>query len=592
MGRSTRIYKKRIGPDVKKRWSKVSKIVSEALPQPSNFEVISDTPNSKGKSEKVSSSKKKLGDQDIYETYSVSDFEYCLIDIKELQSLLLEAALCKNCKKNSLQLHQSKHAGLASTIQVSCTNCNKISECQNSKCVTDVDNNSFHDVNLRLVYGMRCIGRGKAAADMFCAVMNLPPPPFRYYKHEQFLEQAAEKVCKASMAAAVTEAITENDGDKDLSVALDGSWQKRGHTSLNGVVSCTSLSTGKVLDIEVMSKYCRCINKFDDQHDEKCYSNYKGTSGGMEVAGALAIFNRSKAQYDVQYVNYLGDGDSRAFDSVIEAKPYGDCEIKKIECVGHVKKRMGRRLREMRSIKPKPTLEDGKPLTGKNRLTLLAVGRIQEYYSLAIKRNHHSVSAMKSAIWASYFHIGASDNQTQKHGLCPQDPETTWCKYIKAKHNNENYRHEEHFHLPEAVMKYIKPAYQALSDTKLLEKCVAGKTQNPNESLNSVIWRYVPKKTFVAINTLRFGVYEAVSTFNDGNRSKCEMFKQLGVEPGKNLVRAMKMLDLRRVARAEKLEKELQMKIRKKRKFARQRLEEKYEEEEGPDNPSYEAGKF
>lgn len=36
------------------------------------------------------------------------------------------------------------------------------------------------------------------------------------------------------------------------------SWQKRGHRSLNGIVSVTSLDTGRVLDDVIMSKNCLC----------------------------------------------------------------------------------------------------------------------------------------------------------------------------------------------------------------------------------------------------------------------------------------------------------------------------------------------
>lgn len=42
----------------------------------------------------------------------------------------------------------------------------------------------------------------------------------------------------------------------NLSVAIDGTCQKRGYGSLNGVVTCTSIETEKVLDVHILSKYC------------------------------------------------------------------------------------------------------------------------------------------------------------------------------------------------------------------------------------------------------------------------------------------------------------------------------------------------
>lgn len=153
------------------------------------------------------------------------------------------------------------------------------------------------------------------------------------------------------MSEAIKEAVAANDGCSDLAIALDGSWQKRGHTSLNGILSATSLDTGKVVDIEIFSKYCNCSCRFLSvgPHEEKCWSNYHGTSGAMEVSGAVQIFQRSLSTHNVRYLQYLGDGDTKAFMDVSAMKPYGeDVEIKKIECVGHVQKRMRTRRRTLK----------------------------------------------------------------------------------------------------------------------------------------------------------------------------------------------------------------------------------------------------
>ncbi|GFV29481.1 hypothetical protein TNCV_2727891, partial [Trichonephila clavipes] len=39
---------------------------------------------------------------------------------------------------------------------------------------------------------------------------------------------ATRETCEHSMAEAVREAVDENDGKRDLAVAVDGSWLKRG----------------------------------------------------------------------------------------------------------------------------------------------------------------------------------------------------------------------------------------------------------------------------------------------------------------------------------------------------------------------------
>ncbi|GFX71902.1 transposable element Tc1 transposase [Trichonephila clavipes] len=60
----------------------------------------------------------------------------------------------------------------------------------------------------------------------------------------------------------------------------------------------------------------------------------------MEVEGAFRIFNRSEVLHNLRYTQYLGDGDSKAYKAVLESKPYKDVNIEKLECVGHVEKRM------------------------------------------------------------------------------------------------------------------------------------------------------------------------------------------------------------------------------------------------------------
>jgi hypothetical protein len=214
--------------------------------------------------------------------------------------------------------------------------------------------------------------------------------------------------------------------------------------------------------------------------------------------------------------------------------------------------------------------------------------KIQTFYGLAIRRNTHSVKEMRNAVWASYYHI-ASTNEKPQHRLCPKGQDS-WCKYQKSLANKETYDHSKHFHLPQTIMTLLKPIFKSLSQSDLLKKCLKGKSQNPNESLNNLIWARLPKRTFVTLRTLQFGVAEAVLSFNNGYVSKVKVMEQLGFEPGKNMVVAMKVLDRKRVYFADKAERELEKKIRQKRTLLKRKLEDRYEDEEDPDNPTYNPG--
>lgn len=231
---------------------------------------------------------------------------------------------------------------------------------------------------------------------------------------------------------------------------------------------------------------------------------------------------------------------------MVKDNPYGDVVISKLECIGHIQKRMGSRLRRLETSLKGKILCDGKSISGKNRLTDGAIDRLQNYFGLAIRQNLDSVENMRRAIWAIYFHT-LSTNETPNHGLCPAGADS-WCKYRKGLITGEKYNHSNS--LPTAIMDEIKPIFKDLAQQDLLKKCLHGRTQNPNESLHNVIWSRIPKTVFVGIYTLHFGVFDAISTFNEGNVTKCLVLQLLGLSAGHNTVEAMKRLDRERLRSA------------------------------------------
>ena len=77
--------------------------------------------------------------------------------------------------------------------------------------------------------------------------------------YKKMLLNGVKEACNKSMVEAVKEAVEENNGGKNVRVALYGTWQKRGLSSLNGLIIATSTDIGK--DFEVLSKYCSCKKK-------------------------------------------------------------------------------------------------------------------------------------------------------------------------------------------------------------------------------------------------------------------------------------------------------------------------------------------
>ena len=71
----------------------------------------------------------------------------------------------------------------------------------------------------------------------------------------------------------------------------------------------------------------------------QCKTNYQGSAPSMETEGIKRIFGRSKETRKLQYTEYFGDGDSKAYNEVENA--YENIHVEKKECIGHVQKRVG-----------------------------------------------------------------------------------------------------------------------------------------------------------------------------------------------------------------------------------------------------------
>ena len=116
-----------------------------------------------------------------------------------------------------------------------------------------------------------------------------------------------------------------------------------------------------------------------------CAINHHESSGAMESAGAISIFCSSLSKFNLRYSHYIGDGDTKAYSKVREARPYGETLIpEKLECLVHVQKRLGTRLRNLRTIKKKKKLNDSKTLSGKGRLTDASINLMRNYFGMAI----------------------------------------------------------------------------------------------------------------------------------------------------------------------------------------------------------------
>ncbi|GFV28963.1 uncharacterized protein LOC101238613 [Trichonephila clavipes] len=129
-------------------------------------------------------------------------------------------------------------------------------------------------INSSIVLGLRIIGKGFSAGKKLCAFLGLPfLSKLAFRNQERKLLKATERVAQENINAALSEIKGSNSFTK-CGISIDGTWQRRGYSSLNGC-----------------------------------------STGNMEVVGAYRIFERSNVR-NVQYNEYYGDGDSKGYESV------------------------------------------------------------------------------------------------------------------------------------------------------------------------------------------------------------------------------------------------------------------------------------
>ena len=244
------------------------------------------------------------------------------------------------------------------------------------------------------------------------------------------------------------------------------------------------------------------------------------------------MFNRSERKRNVRYTRFVADGDSKNWKTIADNNPYGpEVRIEKYECIGHVGKRMGARLRKLRKEKN---------LGGKGGVSDALIKKIQSYYSNAI-RKHSTVNEMQTAIWAIYFHYLSSDDDPQHHN-CPTES-GTWCAYWQAANNDELDDFTHTVKVQPEKWGQTKPVFEDLTNRALLERCSNGYRQNVNESFNSLIWIRIPKTIYRSIDSVRLGLFDAVICSNEGYSGRLKVLEMLGIEISHKTSKGCEKLD-------------------------------------------------
>nr|XP_042913801.1 uncharacterized protein LOC122273891 [Parasteatoda tepidariorum] len=143
-----------------------------------------------------STSSRKISSCDLFENLKDEQTSRNIIIELDLLSAAFENVACKDCGHKSVKINLvGKECGLAVKLQMFCENCSFLHNFHNSSVHKSVNEETFYALNTRLVYSLRAIGKGASAAQVFCGLMNLPPPPTKFAKYNMMLKLVVSDVC-------------------------------------------------------------------------------------------------------------------------------------------------------------------------------------------------------------------------------------------------------------------------------------------------------------------------------------------------------------------------------------------------------------
>ena len=141
------------------------------------------------------------------------------------------------------------------------------------------------------------------------------------------------------------------------------------------------METKKLLYMGVRNKYCsvcaqaESLGKEAPEHD--CYKNWTGSSSSMESDIIVQGFQEAESKDGLRYINFVGDGDSSVYPSLIAGVPQWGHAIRKIECANHAIKCYRGALEKLALEKPQ--------YRGKGKLTVNMRKRLTKAARCALK---------------------------------------------------------------------------------------------------------------------------------------------------------------------------------------------------------------
>lgn len=192
-----------------------------------------------------------------------SESAYAFLNMNAINTLL-ENIKCSECLSGSISISCGNNFGFATKLHMQCNSCGYMYG--NTYSSPRVPQQGQFEANKKIVQAFLKIGRGHAAVEEFSMILGIQSMDKKTFSkclnslhadgedvRSKVLEMARSIVRKKHEEI---DASLKNQPIIDISVSYDGTWHKRGHTSLYGIGIVIDVLTGLIIDYEVLSKYC------------------------------------------------------------------------------------------------------------------------------------------------------------------------------------------------------------------------------------------------------------------------------------------------------------------------------------------------
>ena len=358
---------------------------------------------------------------------------------EHLKEVAAHAATCQSyqSKVESLSLDdtmligEQARYGMASILAYKCSGCGKHISFATSSRVDIPSSGKYWSCNMAAVWGQMATGGGFNHLEESMGILGVPVMSKQsFITTEQTIGKWWWNLFNESMLTAGKEerelAIQKNSyhqGVPSITVVLDAGWSKRTHKHTYNALSAVGIifgqEKGKLLYLGVRNKYCSLCKK-DPIKAHTCFKNWTGTSSSMESDIILEGFLAAEKQHGDRYINFIGDGDSSVYPTLVSGVPGWGYSIKKQECANHALKCYRTSLEQL--IKDKPSYK------GKHKLTECMRQKLTKAARCAIIMRSKESDKRKAAALLQEDIINGPLHCFGSHHKCKSD----YCKVVRS----------------------------------------------------------------------------------------------------------------------------------------------------------------